>query len=45
MWVGGPPVMTSTLVESVYAVARPMTVLLAPAPIEVTAAIGRPVTR
>lgn len=45
MWVGGAPVTTRTLVESVNAVPMPMTVLLAPAPMEVTAACGRPVTR
>lgn len=45
MWVGGPPVITRQLVESVNAVPMPITVLLAPAPMEVTAAMGFPVAR
>ena len=42
MWVAGPPVISSRLVESANAVARPITVFAAPGPIDVTAAIGRP---
>jgi len=45
MCVGGPPVMSIKLVESVNAVPRPITVLLAPAPMDVTATIGFPLTR
>ena len=45
MWVAGPPEIAKRLTESANAVANPIIVLAAPGPIEVKAAIGRPLER
>ena len=45
MYVWGDPVSSATAVESTYAVAIPITALVAPGPMLVNARMGRPVAR
>ena len=45
MSVCADPVSSATAVESTYAVAMPITVFVAPGPMDVKASIGRPEAR
>ena len=45
MYECGPPVMSSAALESTYAVAIPIVVLVAPGPMDVNATSGTPLAR